>query len=145
MGGLGIQIIVFGFFVYVAAIFHRRMLRHPTDRVQNDPWLPWQKHLCVLYGTSAIILVRSVFRLIEYAQGNGGYLLRTEAWLYVFDAALMMLVMLWFAVVHPSEIYALLKGQKGKAVRWGYKVYEVSLLNGRRRLSSEVELADEIS
>jgi len=58
-----------------------------------------------------------VFRLIEFAQGNDGYLLSMEIWLYLFDAVLMWVVMVWFAVVHPSEVYALLKGGNKKAIR----------------------------
>lgn len=73
--------------------------------------------MCALYGTSTIIWFRSVFRLIEFAQGNEGYFLSMEVWLYVFDAVLMFVVMVWFAAVHPSEVYALLKGGKCKAVR----------------------------
>ena len=49
-------------------------------------------------------MVRSVFRIIEYIQGNNGYLLGREIWLYMFDATLMATVMLLFCVVHPSEI-----------------------------------------
>ena len=58
-----------------------------------------------------------MFRLIEFAQGNDGYLLSMEIWLYLFDAVLMWVVMVWFAVVHPSEVYALLKGGNKKAIR----------------------------
>ncbi len=115
--GLSIQVIVFGLFVAVAGVFHHRLVRQPTDRVKNDPALPWKRHIYVLYGTSIIIWVRSVFRLIEFAQGNGGYLLSMEVWLYVFDAVLMFVVMVWLATVHPSEVYALLKGGKHRAVR----------------------------
>lgn len=115
--GLGIQVLVFGLFVVVAGVFHHRLLRQPTERIKNDPALPWKKHMYVLYGASTLIWVRSVFRLIEFAQGNNGYLLSMEVWLYVFDSVLMLAVMAWFAAVHPSEVYALLKGGKCKAVR----------------------------
>jgi hypothetical protein len=68
----------------------------------ND--LPWKRHLYALYGSSALILVRSLFRVIEYLQGNSGYLLRHEVFLYVFDAILMLGVMVLFNWIHPSEV-----------------------------------------
>ncbi|KAF4547296.1 RTA1-like protein 2 [Elsinoe fawcettii] len=66
--------------------------------------LPWQRHMYVLYLTSALIMLRSVFRVIEYLQGNKGYLLRHEMFLYILDALLMFFVMVVFNWIHPSEI-----------------------------------------
>ena len=66
--------------------------------------LPWRRHMYVLYVTSFLILVRSMFRLVEYVQGEDGYLLSREVFLYAFDAALMLVVMGLFNVVHPSQV-----------------------------------------
>lgn len=49
-------------------------------------------------------MVRSVFRVVEYLQGNAGYLLSHEVFLYIFDAVLMLGVMVLFNWVHPSEV-----------------------------------------
>ena len=49
-------------------------------------------------------MVRSIFRVIEYIQGMDGYLVSKEIFLYIFDAALMLCVVVIFNVVHPSEI-----------------------------------------
>ena len=65
----------------------------------------WQKHLYALYVASMLILVRSIFRVIEYVQGNNGYLLKKEVFLYIFDAVLMFLCMVWLNIVHPGEIH----------------------------------------
>ncbi|RAQ99142.1 RTA1 like protein [Stemphylium lycopersici] len=107
--GLCIQVIFFGFFLVTAFIFQKRGREHL--RVL-DGTVPWRKHLYVLYGTSVLILVRSVFRVAEYAQGNDGFLLRHEAFLYVFDAVLMFIVMLWLNIVHPGEIAKALKDKE---------------------------------
>jgi len=66
--------------------------------------LPWKRHLYALYSASALIMVRSIFRVIEYIQGNAGYLLKREAFLYVFDATLMLAVVVLFNWIHPSEV-----------------------------------------
>lgn len=60
----------------------------------------------VLYVVSALTMVRSIFRIIEYVQGNAGYILGHEAFLYVFDAVLMVVVMVVFNVVHPVHLLA---------------------------------------
>jgi uncharacterized membrane protein len=109
IGGLLLQIFFFGFFIIVAIVFDRKIQKHPTTQSSN-PSIPWRKHLIALYFASALILVRNVFRIVEYVQGNDGYILRHEYYLYIFDATLMFFVMLAFNVVHPSEVHALLKG-----------------------------------
>jgi hypothetical protein len=72
--------------------------------------LPWRRHMMVLYITSGLVFVRSVFRVAEYIQGEKGYLLSTEVYLYAFDSALMLVVMGLFNLVHPCQITMLTKG-----------------------------------
>lgn len=50
----------------------------------------------------------------EFSPGNDGYIISHEAYLYIFDALLMFMVMLIFAIVHPSEINAQLIGPSAK-------------------------------
>jgi hypothetical protein len=124
ISGLVVQVLFFGCFIVTALFFHLRMHRVPTSRVlAHSP--PWQKHLFALYGASLLILVRSVFRLIEYGQGNDGFLISHEVFLYVFDSTLMWICMAIMAWVHPSEVTALLMPGKGKAVRKGIEVYRL--------------------
>ncbi|KAI6777898.1 Protein RTA1 [Emericellopsis cladophorae] len=97
IAGLFTQIAVFGFFVVTSILFHHRLSRYPTVEASRGS-IPWRRDLWALYVTSAIILVRSVFRVIEYIQGNKGYLISHEIFLYIFDAILMAAVMLIFAI-----------------------------------------------
>ncbi|ETS86253.1 hypothetical protein PFICI_00081 [Pestalotiopsis fici W106-1] len=101
--GLAIQVIFFGLFIVVTVVFHRRVHRAPTPKSLTTS-APWHKLLWVLYGTSVLIMVRSVFRMIEYAQGNDGALLQKEAYSYVLDALLMIIVTGCFAWFHPSNV-----------------------------------------
>ncbi|KAI9045569.1 RTA1 domain-containing protein [Aspergillus affinis] len=107
--GLFVQLAFFGFFIFVAFSFDMKLKNYPIPRCFASD-IPWRKHLNVLYVSSALIMVRSVFRVIEYIQGNSGYLLQHEAYMYIFDACLMFLTMVIFNVVHPSEIGKLLDG-----------------------------------
>lgn len=110
--GLFVQLAFFGFFVIVAALFHMRLQKYgPASTSINLSALPWKKHLLALYVSSALILVRSVFRVIEYIMGNAGYLLKHEVFLYIFDAVLMLGVMLIFNYIHPSEVTELYHGR----------------------------------
>jgi hypothetical protein len=107
--GLCIQILFFGFFLVNIASFWKRMKKAPTTASTN---VPWQKHLTVLLGVGAIILIRCLYRVIEYVQGTSGSLQSHEVYLYVLDAGLMLIVMMIFHFWHPSEVNALLKGGK---------------------------------
>ncbi|KAL0265394.1 hypothetical protein SLS55_001361 [Diplodia seriata] len=103
IGGLCVQLLFFGLFMIVAAIFHIRILRVPT--VTADALtVPWRRFLVVLYVASALIMVRSVFRVVEYIQGSEGYLMSKEMFIYIFDASLMFLTMVIFNIWHPSRI-----------------------------------------
>ena len=103
LGGLILQVLFFGLFIVVAGIFHKRMLADPVAMASTSS-TPWSRYLLILYVASLLIVVRCIFRIIEYAGGQDGVLLATEAYLYVFDAALMLLVMVVFNVQHPSMI-----------------------------------------
>ena len=106
VGGLVVQILFFGFFIVVAAMFHLRINKNPTSESRD---VPWKRHINTLYAASILILVRSIFRVVEYKQGNDGYLLGHEVFLYIFDAILMLGVMVSFNLIHPSEISILLR------------------------------------
>lgn len=109
--GLFIQLICFGFFIVVAVAFHRSINAAPTGLSNGS--IPWRKHMRALYLGSFLIMVRSVFRAAEYLQGFDGYLVRHEAYLYIFDAVLMLLVMVLFNWIHPAEIAAILSAGWG--------------------------------
>ncbi|KAL4768683.1 RTA1 like protein-domain-containing protein [Aspergillus nidulans var. acristatus] len=112
VGGLVIQILFFAFFIVTATHFDWKLKKYPIPRARS-PDIPWRKHLNVLYMTSCLIMIRSMFRLIEYIQGNNGYLLHHELYLYIFDSLLMFLTMVIFNVVHPQEIGQLLRRPTG--------------------------------
>jgi hypothetical protein len=87
----------------VAGIFNYRLRAMPSLRSKQLA-VPWQSYLFILYGASLMIMIRSVFRIIEYVVGQDGYLLDHEIFLYIFDAVLMFLTMVLFNVYHPSRI-----------------------------------------
>ncbi len=105
--GLIAQIVFFGLFVLVAAIFHRRLSRNPTptaQRVDEDhPRLNWKDITRVIFVASAMIFVRSLFRLIEFTGDSNSPMMKTEAYLYVCDSTLMFIVLAILIYWHPAE------------------------------------------
>ncbi|KAL6886759.1 RTA1 like domain-containing protein [Trichoderma evansii] len=102
-GGLIFQVIFFGFFMIVTCVFHRRIVRAPTPTSLTIA-IPWQRFLYVLYAASIIIMVRSVFRVAEFASGFSGPLQSSEAYIYIFDATLMFITSGLFIFWHPGSI-----------------------------------------
>lgn len=126
LGGLVVQIVFFGLFVCSAFTFQYRITQRPTEQSQA-PYIPWRKHMNALYAASVLIMIRSVFRVVEYAEGFDGYLLSTEVFLYIFDALLMLSVMMIFLVIHPSQINCLLGKGKVMTVKGGLSVTEATV------------------
>ena len=131
IGGLFLQVIFFGLFVIAAVIFHVRMAKAPTQLAFDRPW---QKHMIVslslmkqwystgmltmlfsqgLYIVSLLIFFRSIVRCVEYIQGNSGYIISHEIFLYVFDAALMFLAVASMNWIHPAEVKRYIRESKG--------------------------------
>jgi hypothetical protein len=135
MGGLGIQIFFFQIFMVTTGIFHYRILRVPTQRSQALS-VPWQRFLVVLYASSSLILIRSVFRVVEYGMGQDGVLLGHEYYLYIFDACLMFFSMVLFNIWHPSKIIGkpLMKASSSEPVLegLGYEM-DIEAKDGRLR------------
>ncbi|KAH8805275.1 RTA1 like protein-domain-containing protein [Xylogone sp. PMI_703] len=113
--GLFVQFVFFGFFLVVATTFHRRIRKAPTalSSPVSEIGTTWEKYLVMLYVVSLLIMVRSIFRVVEYIGGNDGSIMRHEVFVYVFDATLMVSVMLLFNIRHPGNLTVLEKGLGG--------------------------------
>ncbi|KAJ5098460.1 RTA1 domain protein [Penicillium argentinense] len=103
LGGLFVQILFFGLFIIVSVIFHCRMHASPMNYVGGSR-IPWARCMMVLYTVSCLIMIRSIYRVVEYVQGSGGYLQSKETFIYVFDAALMLGCCLVLIILHPSKM-----------------------------------------
>ncbi|GIC86380.1 RTA1 domain-containing protein [Aspergillus udagawae] len=117
VAGLGVQLLFFGVFVIVAFLFHFRFSSSENagsaaSTSGKVPWArSWKGLLWVLYLVSGLILIRSTFRMVEFAQGFNGYLISHEIFMYVLDTALMFVLMVVMNVVHPSSVLGRAKGE----------------------------------
>ncbi|KAL5051088.1 RTA-like protein [Aspergillus fruticulosus] len=99
IAGLVIQLFFFSLFVYTSLSFLLRLRRRSdggssSKLLDPNPACWWQRHMYALYTGNGLILVRSLFRL-------------NRVYLYLFDAVLMVLVMVIFACVYPGELEVL--------------------------------------
>jgi hypothetical protein len=113
IGGLAVQLVFFSVFIIASTIFHHRIRRNPTQRLMGTNLAPHSWHKATsetvmlgLYVASILILIQSIFRLIEYAQGNDGYLISHEVFMYVFDSTLMLITMIAMSICQPSSVLA---------------------------------------
>lgn len=135
VGGLGIQILFFGFFMVVTLVFHLRIRREPTQKA-NELITPWKKLLYVLYASSFFILVRSVFRVAEYIMGKDSVLQTKEFYIYIFDALLMALVVVAFNWFHPSRVINKMADVKRIASSDGYLMESQEYNGGQQKSHS---------
>ncbi|TFK48512.1 RTA1-domain-containing protein [Heliocybe sulcata] len=91
LAGLIGQGVSYAFFLCVAFTAHIRYIRASPvgTRYQEE----WWKVIWLLYFSSVPIIIRSVYRIIEFTQGNPGYLIMHEVYFYCLDG-----LPLWFAV-----------------------------------------------
>lgn len=90
-----LQVVCFLAFIALEVVFHRRCIR------ANVLGSKLRTMVYLLYASSALILVRNIYRVVEVFQGYSGYLQSHEAFFYVFDGALMLINSIMFNVYHP--------------------------------------------
>ncbi|KAM0296171.1 hypothetical protein ACHAPM_010427 [Fusarium culmorum] len=106
--GLIAQIILFLAFVVCCVVFHRRFRVH-LRQSHTPVEIRWEAYLNMLYVTSALILVRNIFRVVEFVMDKEGYLQQKEWPTFVFDSVLMFLVMVAFYIWYPGNLSSRLR------------------------------------
>lgn len=111
VAGLCVQLLFFGTFLVTCMLFHGRIINEPTEKstrtMKSGRFIwprDWRGLLFACYTVSVLILIRSVYRLIEFAQGREGYLISHEVFLFVFDATMMFGSMVVMNAFHPSVV-----------------------------------------
>lgn len=104
IGGLAIQLLFFGFFVIVSVVFHWRVKKNSREIPHSsEPNKKWESIMWALYAACFLILVRSIFRVAEFVEGNDGFIMKREYLLYIFDACLMALTGIVLVVIYPGS------------------------------------------
>lgn len=93
------QIALYAFYLLILGVWDRRVLAVKVQRRLSRPYL------AALYACGVLILVRCIYRTIEYFQGEGGYLSVHEAYFYVFDALAIFSMLVLLNVFHPGKFF----------------------------------------
>lgn len=114
MAGLALQVFTFVVFLAASIDFQIRMKRKVNNTTTKDHSSDWNRVLWILYSVSALILLRCIFRLVEYVMGNSSYLIAHEWTLYAFDALPMFLVLALLLTLQPSKYVSQQNSKVGK-------------------------------
>jgi phosphoglycerol transferase MdoB-like AlkP superfamily enzyme len=105
LAGLFIQLLFLGLFLAVAIVFWKRMRSSATYDTAPGGTRSWQALFMLLLFVSAIIILRCIFRVIEFAQGHDGSLASNELYMYIFDTIPMFIVQSSFHVIHAGNVF----------------------------------------
>ncbi|KAJ6481763.1 RTA1 like protein-domain-containing protein [Mycena sanguinolenta] len=110
--GLILQAVSFGLFTLALIVFGQRVSKHypelwrskvphPFKVLSREPIHDWRILFYVMCATCVGILVRSIFRVAEYAGGYNGTISTHEAYFYLFDTVPLWISMTLYCVVWP--------------------------------------------
>ncbi|KAL6916404.1 hypothetical protein FSST1_007899 [Fusarium sambucinum] len=103
ISGLVVQLVALSIFITTSAYLYIR-IRNETGPFLDSSFVRWRRYFRTIEAVTGIMIVRSVVRAVEYLQGQDGFVISHEIFIYLFDALLMFLVMLFFLVVHPGRL-----------------------------------------
>ncbi|KAI5863234.1 RTA1-domain-containing protein [Durotheca rogersii] len=118
--GLAVQMAAFGLFSVIAVRFHFTSKRFEASlrpglegsregkkaavilRPSREINPHWRHLLYVINGSCLLILARSIFRIVEFAEGPSGRVMQEEYFMYVLDTLPMFLVVFSFTIFFPG-------------------------------------------
>lgn len=99
LAGLALQAVSFGLFIL--------LFLHVCWRIRADGISPsreaWGPIVPTLLFSSAMFMVRCVYRTVELAQGSGGYLMTHELWFYLLDTLPLFVGISVYVLFWPSK------------------------------------------
>lgn len=104
--GLFVQLFFFGFFLVISLVFWKRL--HGSSKAASVPQYgkhSWVALLKLMLCAAVVIILRCIFRVIEFAQGHDGYLASREVYMYVFDTGPMFAVQVLFHFVYAADVF----------------------------------------
>lgn len=108
--GLIVQISMLLIYFIDAWNTRRRATRDPTMALSMaSDKINWVTLLRGSEISALLLIVRSSARLVEYLQGQKGFLASNEAFVYALDASIVLLVMLLMMVYHPGRLVRCLR------------------------------------
>ncbi|KAL4941960.1 hypothetical protein BDV06DRAFT_235693 [Aspergillus oleicola] len=104
IAGLVFTLLVFVGFVFLAVKFHKRLSAQPTQVSVSHEAGHWKRYMLVLYGVCGCMILRNLVRTIEFAAPKGAAIRESEVYIYVFDGALLGVLMWVWCFWHPGRL-----------------------------------------
>lgn len=98
MAGVSVQLAGYLLFDFVFLSFWHRVRKNPPPHYDRYRVLLW-----AVFFSSQLIILRSIFRVIEMGVGWNGVINNTEWCLYVFDGAFVFVAVAIMNVVNPMQ------------------------------------------
>ncbi|KAM0342547.1 hypothetical protein ACHAPU_009398 [Fusarium lateritium] len=111
--GLVVQLAALSVFILTSLHLYVRV-RQETGPFLDSSMIYWRRYFRAIEAVTAVMIIRSVVRAVEYLQGEDGFVISHEVFIYLFDASLMFLVTLIFFIIHPGRLVrerAVIKGR----------------------------------
>jgi hypothetical protein len=106
LAGLGVNLVSFAIFCLQLFYFDYRTRKSPpTFRSGSLCEKGWRQFFYVLYLSSFLVLIRQIYRVIEFAQGFTGYLAVHEIYFYIFDTLLILIAGAVYVICFPGNGY----------------------------------------
>lgn len=99
IGGLGINLVSFCFFAVVTVHLHWTIYRRKVDFTGRERWI---KMFYALYLSMILLIIRSIYRIVEFSLGFRGYLAIHETYFYIFECLLIIFAFALFLPLHPG-------------------------------------------
>ncbi|CAI6094746.1 hypothetical protein V2G26_007688 [Clonostachys chloroleuca] len=108
LAGVSVQLFGFGLFSVAAVRFHFTSRQLSSDYASKNEtrWNMTKHYSTLLYVVNAsclLILIRSIFRMIEFAQGKSGTTQQAEWYQYVFDTLPIFIVCVIYNIWFPGS------------------------------------------
>ncbi|KAL5511882.1 hypothetical protein ACEPAH_5100 [Sanghuangporus vaninii] len=111
--GVAAQTASYAIFCVLLVHSHVKFAKDGKSNSSNFPWALFY----VLYFSSIFITVRAVYRLVEFIQGHGGYLITHEVFFYCLDTVPLFLATSIHALFWPGNLIEAYRNSDYVAVR----------------------------
>ncbi|CAF1309260.1 unnamed protein product, partial [Adineta ricciae] len=106
LAGLIINLVSFAIFCLQLFYFEYQIRKLPPVFLPESIYEKrWRRFLYAIYISSILVLIRQIYRVIEFAQGFTGYLAVHEVYFYIFDTIPIFFSAAIFIVYFPGNNY----------------------------------------
>lgn len=106
LAGLAVNLVSFAIFCLQLLYFDYRTRKSPPNFPSGSlRQKGWRQFLYVIYLSSSLVLLRQIYRVIEFSQGFTGYLAVHEAYFYVFDTIPIFVSATIYVIFFPGNGY----------------------------------------